>query len=1117
MGSRIRIRLRGELRLEVDGRGAEGALPGRLGRALLAYLVLNRHRQATRDELTDALWPATAPRDPAATLSTLLSGLRRALGPELLQGRSELRLALPDDAEVDVELAAAALTEARAALDEDPERACAHAQAALDVYEAPLLPLFDAPWVEDHRRSQDDERLEALELLARASLTLGGEGAARAQLAARQLVELAPFRESGHALLMRAYAARGNEAEALQVYDRLRVLLREELGSTPSADLRALHEELVTRADVGPEPVAPAPALPLPPAVARAEDRPFIGRESALAVLRGELAAATDGGRRMVLVTGEPGIGKTSLSAAFARDARETGAIVLYGRSDEESLVPYQPFVDVISHLVLSGQVDQLGSSLQFELEELGRLVPELGRHMPATRQPGGMPETERYRLFEAMITTLGRVAGERPLVLLFDDLHWADQPTLLLLRHLVRAATPSRLLVVGAYRDVEVDAGSPVAELIADVRRELPLELVELKGLDEEETEALIEAHQGSAPEPGLAARLRELTGGNPFFLEESLRAIEDPEGVPAGVREVVLRRVARVGPQASQVLGVAAVHGASFPPEAIAPAAGLTREDVAEVLDRAVAARLLSGVDRSGRLMFAHALIRRTLYDELGGVIRAHLHERVAQTLERRRAELRPHAAELAHHFYEARHSLGPEPAMRYARDAADHAAGALAWEDATAQLERALELDELREDGDPGARCELLLQLGEMRMRAAHPGFSEAFADAAALARGRSSTQLARAAIGYAGRYYEAGVIDERLIELLREALAELEGDEQDLRARLLARLAEILHFAGDEPQSLAHAADAVRLAEDLGDDQVLADALAGRHVSLLHAAHLEERLAVSHDLIQLGRRMRDKERTLQGLHARIYDLIQAGEILAAKDALAELAALADEVRQPLFAHFAVGWTGALAQMEGRLEEAERLAAESYEMRRRMETADAENVFAAQLFLIRIGQGRLAELLPAVEQLVEEYPALAVWRAGLPMALNAAGRHEDAARELEDMVSRLDEVPRDFFWLSAMAVLAEASGKLRHRASADVLYETLAPYADRMVPVGYAGGFGPAARMLGLLAEARGDRGAAVAHLEAAVAQAESTGLCLFETLARGELEELLTPSG
>ena len=211
----ITIQLRGEVRLEAGGTRVEGRLPGRLGRALLAFLVLNRHRPVTRDELMGALWPAAVPRDPAATLSTLLSGIRRALGAEFLQGRSELRLELPADAIVDVEVAVQALAEARKALPGEPARAATAAQTALDIYESPLVPLFDAPWLEEHRRSQEEERLDALELLAEAALAMGDAGAVRAQLAARQLVELAPFRESGHALLIRAHEARGNHAEAL--------------------------------------------------------------------------------------------------------------------------------------------------------------------------------------------------------------------------------------------------------------------------------------------------------------------------------------------------------------------------------------------------------------------------------------------------------------------------------------------------------------------------------------------------------------------------------------------------------------------------------------------------------------------------------------------------------------------------------------------------------------------------------------------------------------------------------------------------------------------------------------------------------------------------------------
>jgi DNA-binding SARP family transcriptional activator/tetratricopeptide (TPR) repeat protein len=1120
----VTIQLRGEVRLEVDGARVEGRLPGRLGRALLAFLVLNRQRVVTRDELMGALWPGNVPRDPAATLSTLLSGIRRALGADVLQGRSELRLELPPDAVVDVEVATRALESARAARGAHPEQACTSAELALDIHESPLVPLFDAPWLEEHRRIQEEERLEALELLADAALALGDAGAVRAQLAARQLVDLAPFRESGYGLLMRAHAARGNHAEALQTFERVRTLLREELGSTPSPDLRALHEHVLAAADAAAvDQPAGAPELEqardeLQPALVRSEGRPFVGREDAMDTLRRELETVAAGDRRFAFVSGEPGIGKTSLAMTFAREARDAGALVLYGRSDEETLVPYQPFVDVVSHLVLSGQVDSVGEGLRLELEELGRLVPELGRHLPASggQQSPGVPETERYRLFEAMTTTLGRVAGERTMVLLFDDLHWADRPTLLLLRHLARAPEPKRLLVIATYRDVEVEPSSPVAELVGDVRRELPLTEIELQGLDRDETESLVRAYQGAAATPSLATRLHEQTAGNPFFLEESLRTIADPEGVPAGVREMVLRRVARLGPDATQVLGAAAVMGGSFPAGALPAVAGMSREQVAAVLDKAVAARLLGKFDRAGRLSFAHALIRKTLHDELGGVVRAHLHERIAQTLEAERAELRPHASELALHFYEARHSLGPDSGLLYARRAADRAAGALAWEEAAAHLERSLELDDMRDPPDLSDRCELLLMLGDMRVRAGHPGFSAAFAEAAAIARGRSSSQLARAAIGYGGHYYEAGVVDETLIHLCREALAKLGDDEQDLRVQVLARLAEILHFAGDTEASVELATQAVELARDLGDNRALLVATSAYHDSLLHIAHLDERVEVSAELVRMARALRDPIRLLMALQTRTFDLTQACRIDEARAASEELESIATASRQPMFEHFAVGWAASFAQMEGRLDDAERLASESAVMRARMETADAESVFAAQLVMIRISQGRLRELVEAIEHYTNEFPELAPWRAGVPVAYVSAGRDAEAALELERAIERLDEIPRDFFWLAAVILLADASWQLGHRESADVLYAALEPYAGAMVQLGYAGSLGPVSRRLGLLAAVRGDREAATAHLDTTLAAMQAAGLRLFETQARDDLAQLTTAS-
>ena len=507
--------------------------------------------------------------------------------------------------------------------------------------------------------------------------------------------------------------------------------------------------------------------------------------------------------------------------------------------------------------------------------------------------------------------------------------------------------------------------------------------------------------------------------------------------------------------------------------------------------MLDRAVAAGLLATTDDPDRLTFSHALIRETLYARLSDARRVRLHRRVAETLEAHRAELRPDVAELAHHFFQARHVGGVEPAIRYAREAADRAAESLAWEDEARQLERALDAERLREPSDAADRTELLLALGEALTRAGHAPARAVFATAAALSRGRAPEQLARAAIGYGGRYYEAGVIDPKLIELLREALDSVRPEEGELRSRLVARLAEILHFAGDPAASLRLSGEAVALADRLGDDETLAAALAGRHVSLLHVEHLDERLVVSGRLLELADAAGDPEREMQALQTRVFDLLCARRPGGARQHLDRLDALARELRQPLFAHFVVGWRCTFAQLEGRLEEAERLAFESYELRRALGTQDAESVLHAQMFMIRRAQGRLGELLPAVLEAVERHPALGAWRAALPLAHLAAGDERQARLEHDRTLAGLDAIPRDFFWLASMTLLAEATAAMRATGAAERLYGELAPFASRWVQIGYAASDGPVARSLGLLAAARGDAPRAAAHFEQALA--------------------------
>ena len=734
-------------------------------------------------------------------------------------------------------------------------------------------------------------------------------------------------------------------------------------------------------------------------------------------------------------------------------------AVVLYGRSDEDALAPYQPFVEMLG-------------------EDLAQLVD------------GG----ERYRLFEAVASALARLG---PLLLVCDDLQWADRPTLLLLRHLARARAPERLLVVGTYRDTELAPDAPLGELIADLRRERVLEEIALAGLDSGETATLLD------PLPAeTAQRLHALTNGNPLFLEELVRAGDDT--APAGIKEVVRRRMGRLPAPARELLTLAAVAGQTFPTTLLER--HFAPEAVADVCDRALAAGLLSETAEPDVLAFAHTLMRRTLYDELSEHRRVRLHLEVAEALA---GGLRPDPAELAHHYFRARHVAGPEPAIRHAREAARRAAAALAWEDEALQLERALEADALREPPDPADRAELLLALGQARTRGGHGAARPAFAEAATLARGRDPEQLARAAIGYAGRYYEAGVVDTDLIALLREALDALPLAEGELRPCLLARLAETLHFAGDPAASLQLSEAALAGARALGDPDVLAVALAGRHVALLHVEHVDERLAIGRELLSNADRARDPRREMEGLQTRIFDRLSCGDVRGARQDHERLTALAHELREPLFIHFAVGWAGAFAQIDGRLDEAERLALQSFELRRQLQTRDADSVLAAQLFMIRRAQGRVAELLGAVVDAVERFPALAAWRAGLPLVHAAAGDAAAARRELDRCLEGVDEIPRDFFWLTALTMLSDAAARLRAAGPAERLYALLRPYGTRWLQIGYAASDGPVLRSLGLLAAAAGDRDDAVAHLAEAVAVCDAAGAPAFAARARADL--------
>jgi DNA-binding SARP family transcriptional activator len=431
---RTRIRLLGRLELEIDGRDVAAAVPGEQARLLLRYLVANREREAERDELIGVLWPERPPQDPQAVLRPVLSRLRRALAPATIEGRERLRLALPAPVWVDLDDAIRALETAREAAKSGLwERAREESEEALERLKAGFLPGDDSDWVHARRRELGELELEALEWLARSSLALGGPELAAAERASRALIARSPYRETGYRFLMEALAAAGNAAEALRVYDQLRVLLRDELGATPAPEVQELHKRLLagegTRLAARPEAALSGPPrrAPLPALLSPRERSAFVGRERELGVLRTLWEHARRGSRRFVAVAGEPGIGKTRLTSEFAREVHEHGT-VLYAGCQEEALVSYQPFVEALRHYARSVGLEWARVVAGPGARELARLIPELAAAAPSEGTEPRDPKTRRYLLFEAVSLLLSEASARTPLVLVLDDLHWADR-----------------------------------------------------------------------------------------------------------------------------------------------------------------------------------------------------------------------------------------------------------------------------------------------------------------------------------------------------------------------------------------------------------------------------------------------------------------------------------------------------------------------------------------------------------------------------------------------------------------------------------------------------------------------------------------------------------------
>ncbi len=402
--------------------------------------------------------------------------------------------------------------------------------------------------------------------------------------------------------------------------------------------------------------------VPLPPLLAGEDRATFVGRSHATAALEAAWATVRERGLRISVLAGEPGIGKTRLAKEFTRTAHERGATVLAGSCHEETLVPYQPFVEALRHYIACCPPAELAVQVTPRRAQLAAIVPELEDARAPSGPTGLGAEQERFRLFEAVTSLLADAAHLRPLVLFLDDLHWADRPSLLLLRHLARSAKDAPLMVLATYRPVEVGDEHPLAEALAELRRARALERLSLSGLGEAEVAELIAGRAGKQAPRGFVRRVADRSEGNPFFIEELLHDVGAESdwdvaagGVPESVRDLLLRRLRGLGDDCRQALSVAAVAGRDFELDVLERVLEHPRERLIDLVEEALDADVLVEPAQSvGRLSFSHALFRETIYEQLSATRKAAIHGRIAAAIEETHTD-RPdeRASALAYHY--------------------------------------------------------------------------------------------------------------------------------------------------------------------------------------------------------------------------------------------------------------------------------------------------------------------------------------------------------------------------------------------------------------------------------------------------------------------------------
>ena len=837
---------------------------------------------------------------------------------------------------------------------------------------------------------------------------------------------------------------------------------------------------------------------PLPPTLATLPDiGRVLGRDEPLeALIQAYKRVEAGEGREVVLVSGEPGVGKSTLVASVARRVKELGACVLYGHYDEGVTLSYRGFAEALGHYVNSASDELLRSHVDADGPELAVIVPAIGRRLgDLPENHDGDPDTMRFMLFASVVGWLAKATVHAPVVIVLEDLHWADTQSLQLLRHLVGSSDPLRLLVIATYRD-EIGPSHPLTQTLASMRREPRIDQMSLTGLDEVGVLDFLEtalARRLDDDGAEFAYALRQETEGNPFFVAELLRhlletnAICDGEGrldirgslsqmsLPQSVRQVISARVDRLGTTAVRVLSLASVIGRDFEFEVLASAAEVPEEELLDLFDEAEASALVAELDNEpGRYRFAHALIAHTLADELGPTRRSRAHRKVALAYEallaqdlgveqiedhhisrlqvsnsrRRGNRLR----RLAHHYTLTADPRDRPRALAYCQKAGEAALQALAPDEASEWFRRAVEMHEEVDHGDPLRGVDLNIGLGTAQRHAGEAANRQTLLGAALRAEELGEAERLTRAILTAcdgGLSAALGYLDEEKVARLEGALT-LAGDaDSPTRAILLARLCSEITFGAPLERRTELADQARSMARRLGDPAILLEVLNTIQYTLDVPETLEDRVEETAQALELSEQVGNPALSFWAAWLRSVATMQAGLPAELEQSMQVMERLKDLRGYPVDREMTLIRRSTLKMLHGDAEDAERDAAAALEIGIARGLVDAWSTYGAQVIVVRWEQGRLYELVDLVAHTAEENPGVPAFRAALALAHCESGHVDEAGLLLDDMaVDRFGSVTRDTGWLVALHAYAEVAIQLRHREAAAQLSQLLEP---------------------------------------------------------------------